>query len=81
MFQAFPVLAGRHAYDLCERTKKVGIIVEAALVGNIIQGGSSQDLLTGKDYPTVENVVVDAAVCKPGELMGQPGHADAEGTG
>lgn len=75
------ILTGGHADDFAEGAEEIGIIIEAALIGDIVEGGGTQHLLAGEHDPAIEHVIIDAAVGEADELMGKIGHADTEGAG
>ena len=79
--ELFPVLAGRYTDDAGEGTEKVRIVIEAALIGDVVQGGRAQHLLSREHDPAVEHVIVNAAVGETREFVGQPRNADAERPG
>ena len=78
LLQLFAVLAGRHAHNLAEGPEEVGIVVEPALVGNIVQGRGPQHLLPRQHHPAVQHIVVNASVGEADKFVGKPGYADAE---
>jgi len=75
------ILTGRNPGEFFEGTKEVGIVAEAAEIGDLTEGQGLKELLLGEDDTAVKDIVIDAVMDIAHELMGQGGDADAEGFG
>ena len=79
--QLFPILFRRHPDDLGKGAEKIGIIIETALIRDCVERISTQHQLARECHSAVQDIVIDAAVGKACEFMGQIGFADAEAPG
>ena len=75
------ILTGRNAGEFFEGTQEIGIVAEAAEIGDLAEGQGLKELLLGQDDTAVKDIVIDAVMDIAHELMGQGGDADAEGFG
>ncbi len=76
--QLSSVLIGGNAHQLVEHPEKIGIIIEAALIGNGIQGGIGADHFLGQHHPAIEDIIIHAAVGVFHKFVGEVGGADVE---
>ena len=72
------ILTGGNAGEFFEGTKEVGIVTEAAEIGDLAEGQGLKELLLGQDDTAVKDIVIDAVMDIAHELMGQGRDADAE---
>ena len=75
------ILTGRNAGEFFEGTQEVGIVAEAAEIGDLAEGQGLKELLLGQDDAAVKDIVINAVMDIAHELMGQSRDADAEGFG